>query len=301
MCGACRQEASRVSSHTQDLPFLCIGAAHRDIFGRAFVSAGVGADLPGKVWSRPGGVALNVALALAAENCPVRLLAIVGDDGDPLLSFARRRGVDCTSVLREPGPGDCYVAVEDAAGELVAAVADCRMLDRKWPALVEAAGRAGPAVRIVDSNLPAEALARIAAVAGPLVVVSASPAKSRAFRPLLERSDTRFYLNRAEGEALAEEPFEAAAQAVERLAALGAAVVVVTDASRAAAAGGQGQETIVRVPSSGSPARMGGATGAGDRLVAAHLAACAAGAAAEAALERGLAAATRHFGGEDRA
>ena len=45
-------------------------------------------------------------------------------------------------------------------------------------------------------------------------------------------------------------------------------------ASRAAAAGGQGQETIVRVPAVvGATARMGGATGAGDRLVAAHLAA----------------------------
>lgn len=288
--------------HAHDLPFLCIGAAHRDILGRAFDAAGVGTDLPGKVWSRPGGVALNVALALAAENCPVRLLATVGDDGDPLLSFARRRGVDCASVLRVPGPGDCYVAVEDASGELVAAVADCRVLDRMWPALVEAAGRAGPAVRIVDGNLPAEALARIAAVAGPLVMVSASPAKSGGFRPLLGRPDTRFYLNHAEAEALAGEPLGDAARAVERLAALGAPVVVVTDASRAAAAGGQGLETIVRVPAVvGATARMGGATGAGDRLVAAHLAACAAGAAADVALERGLAAAARYFDGEDRA
>ena len=288
-------------SHTQDLPFICIGAAHRDILGRAS-RAGVGADLPGQVWNRPGGVALNVALALAAEGCPVRLLATLGDDGDPLLTFARRRGVDCASVLRQPGPGDCYVAVEDAAGELVAAVADCRMLDHAWPALVEAAGRAGPAVRVVDGNLPAEALVRLAAVAGPLVAVAASPAKAGGFRPLLGRADMRFYLNLAEAEALAGESLEDAARAVECLGALGAASVVVTDAGQAAAAGGQGLDTIVRMPPAGpGPARAGGATGAGDRLVAAHLAACAAGATADGALERGLAAAARHFGGEDRA
>lgn len=287
-------------SHAHDLPFLCIGAAHRDILGRAFEASRIGADLPGKVWSRPGGVALNVALALAAENCQVRLLATVGDDGEPLLSFARRRGVDCTAVLRVPGPGDCYVAVEDAAGEVVAAVADCAMLDRMWPALIEAAGRAGPAVRVVDGNLPAEALARIAAGDGPLVMVSASPAKSGGFRPFLERPDTRFYLNRAEAEALAGEAFGDAAQAVARLAALGASLVVVTDANRAAAAGGRGLDTIVRLPAAGAAAGTGGATGAGDRLVVAHLAACAAGAQADVALERGLAAAARYFGGEDR-
>lgn len=289
-------------SYAHDLPFICIGAAHRDILGRAFEADGVGADLPGEVWSRPGGVALNVALALAAEGSPVRLLATLGDDGDPLLTFARRRGVDCGSVLRQPGPGDCYVAVEDAAGELMAAVADCRMLDRAWPALVEAAGRAGPAVRVVDGNLPAEALDRIAAMAGPLVAVSASPAKAGGLRPLLGRSDTRFYLNRAEAEALAGEPFDDAALAVERLAALGAGAIVVTDAGRAAASGGRDRDTVIRVPVAGSGAvGAGGATGAGDRFVAAHLAACAAGAAADAALERGLAAAARHFGGEDRA
>lgn len=289
-------------SSAHDLPFLCIGAAHRDILGRASEAGGSGVDLPGQVWSRPGGVALNVALALAAEGCPVRLLATLGDDGDPLLSFARRRGVDCASVLRQPGPGDCYVAVEDAAGELVAAVADCRMLDRTWPALVEAAGRAGPAVRVVDGNLPAEALARVAAVDGPLVAVAASPAKAGGFRSLLGRPDTRFYLNCAEAEALAGASLGDAAQAVERLAALGAAAIVVTDGARAAAAGGQGLDTVIRAPSAGhTAAGVGGATGAGDRLVAAHLSACAAGAGEEEALERGLAAAARHFGGEDRA
>ena len=140
-------------------------------------------------------------------------------------------------------------------------------------------------------------------MAGPLVAVSASPAKAGDFRLLLGRPDTQFYLNRAEAEALAGEPLGDAAQAVERLVALGAAAVVVTDAHRAAAAGGQGRETIVRSPPAWSAggAGMGGASGAGDRLVAAHLAACAAGATAEVALERGLAAAARHFGGEDRA
>ena len=53
-------------------PFLCVGAAHWDIIGRTAVPLPPGADVPGRVTRQPGGVAQNVARALAALGRPVR-------------------------------------------------------------------------------------------------------------------------------------------------------------------------------------------------------------------------------------
>jgi sugar/nucleoside kinase (ribokinase family) len=86
----------------------------------------------GRIGRQPGGVALNVALALAASGVPAALLAAVGRDaeGDALLAETEARGVDCGAVLRHDGPTDSYLALEDGAGEVFAAVADCAGLER---------------------------------------------------------------------------------------------------------------------------------------------------------------------------
>lgn len=278
------------------LPFLCVGAAHRDLVGRAAGEAGPGADLPGEITERPGGVALNIALALAALCRPVTLVASLGADAAALAAAARAAGVDCGHVLHHPGPGDRYLAIEDAEGELVAAVADCRRLEQDWPALADAAAAAaaalGPAFRLLDGNLPATAIARLAAPPGPLAAVAASPAKAARLRPLVGRPQTRLYLNRAEAEALAGVPLPDTAAAVSHLAALGAAAVLVTDGPAAATAGGAAEVAVSALP----PAvAVRGVTGAGDRLVAAHLAALADGHPPAAALHAALAAAASHI------
>ena len=166
-------------------PALCVGAAHWDVIARADAPAPPGADRPGIVIRRPGGVALNVAVALARRGAPALLLAAVGEDpdGDALFATVAAQGVDVSAALRAGTPTDAYVAIE-AGGELVAAVADCRTLEAAAPALLAALraarGRRGPAM--LDGNLPGAVLDAVAAegllTGGLLYVTPASPAKA---------------------------------------------------------------------------------------------------------------------------
>ena len=107
-------------------PFLCIGAAHWDVVGRTAAALPPGADVPGRVTGQPGGVAQNIARALAALGRPVRLIAALGRDpiGDALASDLTAAGVDCSWLHRHPGATDSYVAIEGADGALHAAVAE---------------------------------------------------------------------------------------------------------------------------------------------------------------------------------
>ena len=60
---------------------LCVGAAHWDVIGRASVPLAEGADVPGRIQRRSGGVALNIARGVAVLEGASRLCSVVGDDG----------------------------------------------------------------------------------------------------------------------------------------------------------------------------------------------------------------------------
>jgi sugar/nucleoside kinase (ribokinase family) len=276
-------------------PVLCIGAAHWDLIGRAAAPLPPGADVPGRVEERLGGVALNVALALAALGRPVTLLAAVGRDaaGDRLVAELRARGVDWTRLWRHDGPTDRYVAIEDAEGELHAAVADCTGLEAAWERLLALPPWPGPVV--FDGNLPAAALDALRAwTGGPLAAVPASPDKAGRLAPLLEAGRARFYLNRREAEALCAATFDDTRAAARALRARGAVEALVTDGAApvtVASASGTLSLAPLQVPSRSL-------TGAGDALVAAHLAARADGLDPEAALRAALAASARHIARE---
>jgi pseudouridine kinase len=166
-------------------PFLCAGAAHWDLIGRTDRPLPPGADVPGRVTRRPGGVAQNVARALAALGRPVALVAAVGRDpaGDELAADLAAAGVDTALLHRHDGPTDSYLALEGPGGALHAAIADCAGLERAGLALL--AGL--PAARLVlDGNLPGPTLA--AFVRRPsltLALVPASPAKAARLAPFL--------------------------------------------------------------------------------------------------------------------
>ena len=66
------QAPLRAQLTAADPPFLCAGAAHWDIIGRTDLPLPPGADVPGRVTRRPGGVAQNIARALAALGRPRR-------------------------------------------------------------------------------------------------------------------------------------------------------------------------------------------------------------------------------------
>lgn len=278
-------------------PVLCVGAAHWDLIGRAAAPLAPGDDVPGRVTRRPGGVALNVALAFAALGRRSAVVAAIARDpaGDELVALLVGHGVDCSGLVREGAATDAYLAVEDASGALFAAVADCAGLERAGDDLLRALRLAPTGGRIVaDGNLPPRVLLEIAATAartgGRLAVAAASPAKVERLGPLLRTPGLALYLNRLEAEALCGAALPDSRAAAAALLARGAAEVVVTDGPGLAT-----HATAAATVSLAPPRASGGATGAGDAFLAAHLAALDDGLPPEAALRAALRAGSGHI------
>lgn len=260
---------------------LCIGAAHWDVVARAAVTICPGDDVPGKVENRPGGVALNIAMALAAGGMRPVLLAALGRDveGQRLIDQAAQAGIDCGYLTRTSMPTDRFVCVEAADGTLALAVADCRSLDtaamRIGAPLTDGslASNWSPwrGIAVFDGNLAGETIALLAASQplsrAELVFCAASPAKAPRLEPVLRRQRGTFYLNRLEAEALLDRAFPTAADAAQALRDAGARTAFVTDGP-AKVAYATNEDLYEERPPPTAPIAL---LGAGDRLVAAHL------------------------------
>ncbi|MFN6979498.1 MAG: PfkB family carbohydrate kinase [Gemmobacter sp.] len=288
---------------------LCIGSVLWDVIGRAQGAVAPGADVPGRIAAMPGGVAFNIAAALARRGMRPALLSAVGrdSDGDALVEACGRSGVDTAWLHRpEDRQTDRYMAIE-AAGGLVAAIADTRTLEAADAAILApledgrlgsaAAPWAGPVV--LDGNLTGDLIAAIAAApafaAADLRIAAASPAKAARLVSLLGHPRATLYLNRAEAGALAGMPFAEAAGAAAALVARGAARAIVTDGGAACADAAPGRGTVTALPPAVAVARV---TGAGDVFMAAHLAADCGGADPAAALAAALRSAADHISTE---
>ncbi len=269
---------------------ICFGAAHWDVIARARPGAR-GADAPGVVATRPGGVALNVATALALAGLRVSLVCAVGDDaeGRALLGAVEAAGVEVDNALVYPGASTGrYVAVERADGELLAAVADVAATDSMTPEHMRLDRLDGADAWLIDANLPAPVIRALAALVDrpPLVADAVSESKAARLRPALTRL-AALYCNRAEAEAICATGLNAARAAAEALVARGVGRAVVTNGPLPAA--DAGCHGVVTLRPDQSPIRS--VTGAGDALIAAHLAAHLRGKRPEEALAAGLAAA----------
>ncbi|MEO1000679.1 MAG: PfkB family carbohydrate kinase [Pseudomonadota bacterium] len=258
---------------------LCIGAAHWDLVARAHAALPPGADVPGHVETRPGGVALNIAIALASRAVRPLLLSVIGEDasGRALIATAEARGVDCTHVTRTHHPTGRYVALEGPEGALHAAVADVALLEATGGDILAplATGRIPKPFRglaLIDGNLAPSAIAEILATGylaeADIRLAPASPEKAYRLLPLLAAGGA-IYANLAEAEVLAGTPLPHADAAAEALLALGARAALVTDGPRPAAWATPAR-TIRALP---PPVRQKSVTGAGDILAAAHIAA----------------------------
>ena len=286
---------------------LCIGALHWDVIGHA-PDLVPGGDEPGHVVQRPGGVAFNIARALAGHGLRPALLTATGDDpaSEALLAAALTLGADTAHAIRMAGLGvDRYVGIETRDG-LLGAVADARTLESAGAAILAPLedGRLasfdrpwlGPAV--VDTNLAPGVLARV--IAHPalrlaeIILAPAGPGKAERLRPLLPHPGLVLYLNRAEAERLCARTLAGAAEAAEAVLALGAGRVVVTDGPRDVAEAAADGILTARPPL----VQAVRVTGAGDIFLATHLAARHGGADRSAALSAALAAAARHVSGE---
>lgn len=284
---------------------LCVGAMLWDVIGHAGRTVAPGEDLAGRIVQRPGGVALNVALALARHGLAPAILAAVGRDapGEALRAEAVRLGVRTDWLYRDSGkPTDLYMAIEAPDG-LLGAIADAGGLEAAGAALVEPLrdGRLGDARRpwtgtlIVDGNLSADlmrGLARDPCLAGAeLRLVPASPSKAGHLRPLLGHPRAILHLNRLEAEALAGRGLADAGTAAAAMLDLGVRRVLVTDGPRGVADALAGAPPVLRLP---PPVVARRVTGAGDAFLAGHVAAELAGADRATALDAALNAASAH-------
>lgn len=143
---------------------VVIGGANLDVKAHSAREAVARTSNPGSVVRSAGGVGRNVAENIARLGTEVCLVAAVGTDpaGDEVLAATAAAGVDVSRVARVPQPTGTYVAVLDADGELVVAVADMAATAGMGPADVEAAADVVVSADLVvlDGNLATATLAR---------------------------------------------------------------------------------------------------------------------------------------------
>lgn len=287
---------------------LCIGAVLWDVIGRTPSHMRMGSDVPGRITRLPGGVAMNIAMALRRFGLVPALLTAVGRDteGDQLMAEAERMGLLIDFAYRsEDLPTDRYMAIEGGDG-LMAAIADAHSLEAVGDKIVrpladgrlgsEAAPWDGPVA--LDGNLTADLLARIATspifARADLRVAPASPGKAERITALLGHPRTTLYVNLEEAGLLCQQEVRTSAEGAARLLDRGARRVLVTDGGRSASLG-DGGGVVTAVPPEVVVTRV---TGAGDTVMAAHIIAERQGRSGQDALERALAAGAAYVSGE---
>ncbi|GHG94705.1 PfkB family carbohydrate kinase [Pseudodonghicola xiamenensis] len=264
-------------------PLLCIGSVLWDVIGRAPEPMHAGADVPGKITRLPGGVAMNIAMALARHGVRPTLLTAIGRDaeGEELITACAQLGM-ITDHIHRPAdlPTDRYMAVEDSAG-LIAAIADAKTLETAGARILDPVTD-GPLGRphapfqgtiALDGNLTETLLAQIATsdafAAADLRVAPASPGKALRLKPFLAHPRATLYLNLEEAGLLCDNRFPHAEDAAQALISLGLSRVLVTDgANKAAEASAEGLRALAP-----PQVRIARVTGAGDTFMASHIAA----------------------------
>ena len=288
---------------------LCIGSVLWDVIGRSASVMRAGSDVPGRITRLPGGVALNIAMALARFGLRPALLSAVGRDaeGDELVAACAALNLETGYLYRSDDlPTDRYMAVEGANG-LIAAIADAHSLEAAGDKILRPLldGRLGTAetpfggVVALDGNLTQFLLERIATdpalAQADLRVAPASPGKAERLLPFLTHPRAVLYVNLEEAGLLAQRSFDDSQTAAETLVARGAKRVLVTDGGKPAAEAVAGAPTLSRQPPEVLVTRV---TGAGDTFMAAHIAAEREDADRAAALSRALEVAAQYVSGD---
>ena len=281
---------------TRTAPIFCSGAAHWDIIGHSPAQLGPGADVPGRIRRAPGGVALNIARALAAAGLAPALISVLGTDlpGRELCALLQAEGVRTDHLQRSAAQAtDCYVAIEGAHG-LVGAIADSAALESLTLRAFEPLRQVDRPIVILDSGLAPALLHNLAAASllaeADLRLVAAAPAKASALMPFLGRANCCFHVNLAEAGVICGMTFADSASAARGLIARGAARACVTDGPNPATDADAGGLVSMRPPAV-RPQRV---TGAGDCFAAAHIAAEYRGLSRKLALQAALEAARDH-------
>lgn len=277
---------------------ICIGSVLWDIIGRTDGKMAIGYDRPGRITRMPGGVALNIAMALRAQGLPVALLSHLGSDpaGQELLKAIAPYGFETQYLTHSQTlPTDAYMAIESPDG-MIAAIADANALEAAGDTILSPLrnGELGAADQpfdgqiVLDGNLTLDLLGEIASdpefQCAKLHLAPASPGKAERMHPFLDHPRTTLYINLIEACLIARTSFETSSQAAQYFAAGGLERVVITDGPNPASVG-SGNNIYSATPPKVKVRRF---TGAGDCFMAAFIAALGGGANNETALNRAI-------------
>jgi len=243
-----------------------VGGANTDIIG--FPEGGYlpRDSNPGHVRMSAGGVGRNVAEDLVRLGVGVRLVTAFGDDeaGAALRQQCEALDIDTGfSVLAADTPASRYLAILDSEGDLAAAVNDMRALDALVPGALDPAAFAQADAVVVDTNVPAQTVERVAVLAhaAPLVLDPVSVPKAPRAVPILGRLRA-VKANLREAERLA--GVVGIEAAIGRLLDAGVGWVFVTRGPDGVRCASADEELSLRAPR----VMVANATGAGDAFTA---------------------------------
>ncbi len=274
---------------------LGLGGAHVDRRGRIFAPFVPGASNPGAMREDVGGGVFNALRAAARRGTECALFSVRGGDaiGEMVANTVEASGIADLSVVFLDRATASYTALLDQGGEVIAALADMEIYEAGFPrqmrrATLRRAIEGADAV-LCDANLPLAATERLAVLTAdkPLFGMAISPAKVVRLRPLLPRLRCLF-MNKREADALLSSPAPDADTRIEKLRGLGLEAAIITNGGEAVIGfDADGSFCLPPPPSS----HIVDATGAGDALAGATVAAMLRGLPLRDALRHGVAAA----------
>lgn len=183
---------------------VVLGGANVDLTGQSSAPFIAADSNPGSLRQSAGGVGRNIAENLARLGHNVSLISLVGRDpgGDWLSERIRLAGIGIDGLLRDPElPTSTYLAMNDANGQLLGAIADMGIIDALTPQrLAPLQSRLVAAdTLVVEANLSAETLAWVGTLPlrGRLYADAVSATKAPRLRSLLPRL-TALKVNRHE-------------------------------------------------------------------------------------------------------
>jgi len=275
---------------------LAVGGAHIDRRGRITGVYVPGASNPGVMAEDVGGGSFNALRNAVRRGAGGAIMSVRGGDtaGETVSRAILDAGIADLSAIFLDRTTPSYTALLDREGDVIAALADMALYETAFAKqLRRASFRAAVAeadALLCDGNLPADALARLAAVAAgkPLFAIAISPAKVVRLSEILEALSCLF-MNFREAAYLAGLPGDAPVnEIVARLRAMGLSSAVISRGGAPTVAFDRSGAFSIKPP---RPNKIVDVTGAGDALAGATMVALLRGLPLREALREGMAAA----------
>jgi pseudouridine kinase len=275
---------------------LAVGGAHIDRRGRITGAYVPGASNPGVMAEDVGGGAFNALRNAVRRGARGAIMSVRGGDaaGETVARAIARAGIADLSAIFLDRTTPSYTALLDREGDVIAALADMALYEIAFAKqLRRASFRAAAAeadALLCDANLPADALARLAAVAAgkPLFAIAISPAKVARLSESLETLSCLF-MNFREAARLGGLSDDASVdEIVARLRSMGLSSAVISHGGASTVAFDRSEIFSIMPP---RPRKIADVTGAGDALAGVTTVALLRGLPLGEALREGMAAA----------